>query len=507
MKSRTCNILGFLLLLQTAVPAIAATYFVSPAGRDTNAGTSVSSPWASVSKVNRTQFHPGDMIRFQTGGVWTGQLWPKGSGNAGAPITLGSYGSGAKPVIDAKGLEGKAAIKLYNQEYWTIENMEVTNWATHYGARWGIYIGANDGRIKHGLRVLNNTVRKVYASAIRTPGPNAGYPTFYKVGGIFIDIPAPGRADGVLIDHNDVTGIIGEGIAFFGQWDKNGAMDYSNCSPRVVVRNNTVRRTAGDGILLLGTDNELVEHNLVEYAGTLGVPGTDYIAGMWPTRHVNGLWQYNEVHHTARWVGDGEGLDNDCFVKGVTIFQYNYSHDNAGGFFLDCINPDGGQSVLRYNISEGDPMIGDLCRDNALYYNNVFYAPGHILSARLEGNGIHANRFYNNIFWCAGFKGMEHQIFSHNAYHGGVAPMAGEDHAITGDPQFVNPGNGAGAAGFQLLASSPCVANGLIIAGNGGSDPWGNPVSETKAPNVGAYAGVGDGKLPTGHRAIFGPIP
>jgi len=491
MKSRTSLILAIVLLFHMAGRAFAATYFVSSAGSDRNNGTSVSSPWASISKVNRTQFRPGDFIRFKTGGTWAGQLRPKGSGIAGAPITLGAYGSGAKPVIDGKGVDGTAAIRLENQEYWTIENMEATNWAAHYGTRWGIYIGASDGRIKHGIKILNNTVREVYASPIRSPAADAGYPGFYKVGGIFIDIRAPGRADGVLIEGNYVTRIIGEGIAFFGQWEREGVMNYSNCSPHVVVRNNTVSRTAGDGILMLGTDDELVEHNLVEYAGALGVPGTDYIAGMWPTRHVNGLWQFNEVHHTAKWKGDGEGLDNDCFVKGITIFQDNYSHDNAGGFFLDCIAPDGGQSVVRYNISEGDAMIGDLHRDNALYYNNVFYAAGRILSARVEGSAKQGNLFYNNIFWCAGMKGFENQGFSHNAYYGGTTAMTDDGHAITGNPGFVNSGGVEKLAGFQLLANSPCLGNGLVIANHGATDLWGNPVSATLPPNVGAYGGTG----------------
>jgi hypothetical protein len=491
-------------LIHAADLSGAVTYYVSPAGNDAAGGASAASPWRSLRRVNRTHFQPGDIIRFEAGGQWTGQLWPKGSGNALAPITVGLYGTGAKPVIDGSGIDGTAAIKLENQEYWTIENMEVTNRAAHYGRRWGIYVGANDGRIKHGIKILNNTVSEVDASPMRSPAPDAGYPSFYKVGGIFIDIAAPGRADGVLIEGNRVSRIIGEGIAFFGQWDNHGVMNYSNCSPRVVVRNNIVNQTAGDGILVLGTDNELVEHNLVEYAGALGVMGTDYIAGMWPTRHINGVWQYNEVHHTVRWKGDGEGLDNDCFVKGVTLFQDNYSHDNAGGFFLDCIAPDGGQSVLRYNISVNDPAIGDLCRDNAIYYNNIFYAPGKIFSAKVEGSGKHANQFCNNIFWGTGMTGFENEVFSHNAYHGGAAPMAGDAQAIVGDPGFVNPASDQALAGFRLLANSPCLGTGLEIAGSGGMDPWGNPVLAGLRPNVGAYAGRGihAGALPSVHLPV-----
>jgi hypothetical protein len=422
--------------------ASAADYFISPKGSDTGKGTSAASPWATLEKVNQTTFRPGDRILFQSGGTWTGQLWPKGSGDAGSPITLGSYGSGAKPIIDAKGVDGTAAIKLFNQEYWTIKNMEVCNWASTYGSRWGISISADDGEIKHGFKIIGNTVRDVYASPIREPVQNATFPSFYNVGGIFIKITKTGRADGVLIEGNRVTNIIGEGIVFWGQFEENGKMNYKNCSPHVVVRKNMVSRTAADGILILGTDDELVEHNLVEYAGTLGVTGsggTHLIAGMWPTRHVNGLWQFNEVHHTKRWDGDGQGLDSDLLLQGTAVFQYNYSHDNEGGFFLDCVNPDGGQTVVRYNLSKNDGNLGDFRRENALVYNNIFYAPDKTLASDFGGRSGAGNIFDNNIFWCAGLTGGNKQVFSHNSYFGGVTPKPGDDHAITSDPKFVNP--------------------------------------------------------------------
>ena len=38
--------------LAFASPALAPTYFVSPTGADTNSGTSLSTPWRTVAKVN-----------------------------------------------------------------------------------------------------------------------------------------------------------------------------------------------------------------------------------------------------------------------------------------------------------------------------------------------------------------------------------------------------------------------------------------------------------------------
>jgi len=311
-------------------------------------------------------------------------------------------------------VDGTSAIKLYNQKYWTVENMEACNWATNYGTRWGIHISADDGKIKHGFKIAGNTVRDVYASPVRASKKDAAFPSFYDVGGIYLKVTGAGRADGVLIDGNQVTNIIGVGISFWGQGEdgKTFVMNYDNCSPHVVVRNNTVSRTA-DGILIYGTDDELVEHNLVEYAGSLGVAGnpgvgTEYIAGLWPTRHVNGLWQFNQVHHTAKWRGDNQGFDNDCYVKGATIFQYNFSHDNAGGFFLDCIDmdhnqADKGQTIARYNISMNDKMLAVFTRGKCLVLHKYgFYAPGAQLAcsymalAKVKQKKL----FINNIFLC-----------------------------------------------------------------------------------------------------------
>ena len=68
-----------------------------------------------------------------------------------------------------------------------------------------------------------------------------------------------------------------------------GSMNYANCSPNVIARGNTVLTTSGDGILMLGTDNELVEHNEIGYVGQLSDNGNN-IAAAWPTRPTRVLW-------------------------------------------------------------------------------------------------------------------------------------------------------------------------------------------------------------------------
>lgn len=198
-RNATGRALGYLMFLglMMANGNCDTIFYVAPEGNDQNPGTNPGAPWQSLDKINNRVFGPGDQILFKTGGHWIGQLWPKGSGSAAARCMLGSYGTGPKPVIDAHGASGSAAVKLYNQEYWTIENLEVANWANGCGTRYGIWIWGDDGKIKHGFRILNNTVRDVYASPTREG--NANCPSFYTVGGIYVNIKEPGHADTVLI--------------------------------------------------------------------------------------------------------------------------------------------------------------------------------------------------------------------------------------------------------------------------------------------------------------------
>jgi parallel beta-helix repeat protein len=74
-------------------------YISSSTGSDSNTGTSSSSPWKTLSKVNSQTFMAGDGILFKRGDVWYGSLTISASGSSSAPITYGAYGSGEKPII------------------------------------------------------------------------------------------------------------------------------------------------------------------------------------------------------------------------------------------------------------------------------------------------------------------------------------------------------------------------------------------------------------------------
>jgi len=76
------------------------TYYVdATSGSDSNSGTSKSTAWKSIAKVNQTSFAPGDRILFKRNEIWREELRVTSSGEQGQPIVLDAYASGAPPLI------------------------------------------------------------------------------------------------------------------------------------------------------------------------------------------------------------------------------------------------------------------------------------------------------------------------------------------------------------------------------------------------------------------------
>ena len=90
-----------LSILFFSIQASATNYYVSASGNDNNSGTSPSSPWQSLNRLNSafSSFRPGDNIYLNRGDVFYGSINVTQSGSSGSPITVSAYGSGNKPVV------------------------------------------------------------------------------------------------------------------------------------------------------------------------------------------------------------------------------------------------------------------------------------------------------------------------------------------------------------------------------------------------------------------------
>ena len=64
-----------ILNLDVLAANFATAYYVdNTAGNDSNSGTSPSTAWKTVARVNQASFAPGDQILFKRGGIWREQL-------------------------------------------------------------------------------------------------------------------------------------------------------------------------------------------------------------------------------------------------------------------------------------------------------------------------------------------------------------------------------------------------------------------------------------------------
>lgn len=512
----TLAMISVLLISSAPVPAEAAgtTYYVdSVGGNDANNGTSTSSAWKTLGKVNQKTFQPGDIIKFKSGSTWSGQLFPKGSGTSTNVIKIDKYGTGNKPVINAGG-SYTSAVYFENQEYWEINNLEITNSGNTTNRNTGILIKNTGVGKKSHLYVKNCYVHDVDGLVQGQAGSKKCF------GGItyFVDNDGGVQSywDDILIEGNTISNVDRAGIYLHSEWfERNGYVgDYDESewvpSTNVRIRNNTLTNIGGDGIVVGSCDGALVEYNV---GNTCGTSQYAYHVGMWMWSSDNCVFQYNEVFNQQMGDGDSEAWDFDFNCQG-DIYQYNYSHDNAGGCLLVCSGPAYTKDhIFRYNISESENGYGIFNMSganttNVKIYNNTIYndVSGLAVVKDHDWEGLPGSDmyFYNNIFYNQGVGSYSSRYtYDNNCYYLGSSPT--DSHKITSNPMLVNPGNGGEninftdanrLAGYKLQSGSPCINTGKSISSNGGKDFWGNSLYNGN-PDIGAHEFSGSGATPS----------
>ncbi len=493
---------------QTASAASGTVYYVdSVSGNDTFSGTSSSSPWQSLTKVNGITFQPGDKILLKRGSAWNGYLYPKGSGVQGNPITISAYGEGNLPLINGNGLQYTgsgypfvseqcidAPMYLRAQNYWTIEYIEVTNYSATVGDRAGIHLDALEAGSYKGITIRNTKVHDISSNG---NAGDHGRLAAIEVWGRFYLNPF----SDIVIENNEIY-TTGSTAIFIH------AMREIGTATGNVVRGNYMHDIGGDGILVADCIDPLIEYNTLNGAAKRC---NSACAGIWPFKCINALFQYNEAYGVAT-TADGQGFDADYNCVGTT-FQYNYAHDNRGGFFLLCSGGkyDNDGVLVRYNIGQnnaGNVWCISPQLTNAKIYNNVTYNENMSSTTMVfcwptdlaaKPDNIY---LWNNIFYNNSEKGGEYNMgasaatiqWDSNLFFGrrpGTEPA--DPNKIVADPKFYNAG-GAGVGmntcdAYKITEGSPAYKSGKVIPNNGGIDFFGNPVSATEAPNRGAYNG------------------
>lgn len=328
-------------------------------------------PWNSLAQANDAELHPGDSLLLRRGSTCSGQLAPRGSGSAAAPITLGAYGTGPLPIVRAE--SSNASLSLFNQQHWTVEDLELSG-----GSPYGVHISGTAPALS-GFLLRNLIVHDVTGAPLT------------KESGLIVIGPAPQSPavfDDILIDGVTVyntsqwAGIIVTGASFHYEQHTYGE--------HVTVRNSVIHDVAGDGLLLASIRHALIERNVAWNTGmqeteTIGTP--------------NALWQWMCVDCRVAWnegfFSDSPGVDGGVFDIDFgdidNIVEHNFAHDSQGYcvsvFGAEGHGGDSIHSIVRRNTCLHNARSPRLARRQGALYVNTWHG------GRLNGLLVEDNTF------------------------------------------------------------------------------------------------------------------
>lgn len=483
-------------LASSATVLRAATYHLDGTnGRDDANGLAPESAWKTLARANRQVFQPGDQLLFKAGTRYVGQLAPQGAGaivtGQPTPVTISSYGDGARPRIDAEGRHLDALL-LRNTSFWEIADLELTNYGPERQPRQtGVHIVADGCGVMRHIRLRNLYVHDVNGDLTKR---HEGCGVFFEARG-----GNGSRFDDLRIEFCHLL-----------RTDRNGICQFSDGSGRsasVVIRHNLLEDIGGDGIKPWGSNGALVQNNVLR-GGRMRC--ADYAAGIWPWDCDDTVIQFNEVTG-MKGTQDGQAFDSDYRCR-RSLFQYNYSHDNEGGFFLIC-SPGSSYNegtVIRYNVSVNDGI--DSARvfhfagnpSHTRIYNNTIYVSAWqelplVLCTEWDKGNANDTLFANNLFWVDGkarfvWGKSTNTVFANNVFFGGVENPPPDAAGTTNQPTLVFAGHGlrdrVTPNSLRWRANATPI-RGSLIPNNGGRDFFGNTVPADAPPCVGAAEAQG----------------
>jgi parallel beta-helix repeat protein len=360
----------------TAKASAATTFYMSSSvGNDANDGRSPEKPWQHLSKIylksiSAQPFQPGDSILLKRGDEWEGQIHLQANGTSNAPIVIGAYGQGTKPLLIGEARHPRWEKVLSHPEIYTID------------------LGA--GGILGGIVQDGKTLRAIYPSAPLKqkedmqiffsklqPGTLAGQLN----GRVWIRL-----ADGQSLDAVRVFGYAGVSLSnsSYVRVENldierfSAGMDIEN-SHNVVIQHNDVRNVLGLGIYLRSGDSDCrVESNTVTHSGN---------TALYVLKGERNTFRDNWVSHVDNSVlgiptgGDHMGIGLQ--ESRETLVEHNYFTYGGG---IDFYYEEG--STVRYNYLTRVSSAGAPHGVNLNVYGNIYDLSGE--QGRSASTGVNA---------------------------------------------------------------------------------------------------------------------
>jgi len=354
-----------------------------------------------------------------------GTLWPKGSGSESAPIRMTAYGTGVRPKVAASS-GSDAVLKLFNQEYWNIDSLDLSGANT-----FGVFISGDKG-ILHHIHLANLLVHNVGGAEMK-----------HKESGLVVISPGSvdQRFDDVLVDgvsayHTQewVGVMIGGGN--FG-WPPE-----STWSTHVVIRNSVVHDVQGDGIVLFRVRDGRIASSVAWNTGMQATESMGTPNAIWTWMCRDCVVEQNEAFLTDSPGVDGGAFDIDYGNTNNSVID-NYGHDTQGyciavfaaGYITHhsevrgntCLNnarsPRMAQfqgAIFLHTWNDGK-LDGLVVESNTVYWNPPGTAPAVINDAVFQGEGIFKNnRIYSTSPWMITsdrslhLEGNQYSLYSHD---------------------------------------------------------------------------------------------
>jgi polysaccharidase protein len=410
-------------------------YVNSVTGSNHNTGASKSSAFKTLSAVESLKLKPGDSVLLAAGSVFNEQFDLKHSGSVSAPIKIGSYGTGAAPVIHS-GADGIHSSHVSNL---VIENIKIS----HIG-----------GAAIYAANASNWTVRHVTVDNTGLSG---------KPGSVIFQ-----NGQNITIENSKISGVHGgdgiwmqkvNGVHLVNNTVKNSHGSTAdavqlNDSHNILIRGNHLDQTDANspkGVLaLVRAEKAVIEDNTL-VGGGFGVSAEAGKNIVIRDNDISGFSGYSWSY--AIGLGD-KGTTRDYDISG------NYIHDGAWGVAISAA---------------GNPKYA---REDINIHNNVFDDLTH---AALKLDRPASGSFHNNVIE----RGVKATSISPDIIAAHTFPVSGNTTVKNAEAALAAHDSPAAASATKAAADPAVVAvhDNLKILSDTGEAHHGNLLKNDSSDN------------------------
>ena len=362
-------------------------YFDSNVAQDGD-GT-MEKPFNNITRIAQMTFTSNDRVLFKYGSVFNTCLKVYNSrGTEGNEIYFGCYGDSAlgKPKFNGYRHNGEAVLYIYNCEYITCDGFELFDSDIVEADKRGVLVESDNAGV-----MSNITVKNMYIHDIRgiTDATNNGMSNESKAtGGIQVWVKnssrVPTRYHNLKIVNNVIHNVDNCGISIWHNWGVSSVQPLDDGWENIaftdlLISNNTISNVGKNAIVIRSSEGGLVSHNTFYETALRCISGNQVF-----TRDCHGTVIENNEGFLNRMLPDSLGVFRDGSMidpdlrSPETIWQYNYSHDNAFGLLTNCTDGNDENVLVRYNVSVADKswLLNINYDVKSMYiYNNTFFIP------------------------------------------------------------------------------------------------------------------------------------